>query len=327
MKKNRRNLSTLAILFTIATGAIHFINKSIIASASNKNLVKSSINHHFYQWRFGRIYYTKQGSGKPLLLIHDLQAGASCHEWNKIESALAENHEVYTIDLLGCGQSEKPQITYTNFFYVQLLCDFVKQVIGKKADIVASGYSGSFTVMSCLNDADLFDKVLLINPPDLNLLNQVPRKNSRLQKLILETPVFGTMIYNILMSRQNIEHIFCEKLFYNPFRINPVFLDTFYESAHSDGCKGKYMYASQIANYTNINIQNGLAKVNHSIYIIEGANETSGRKIPDAYVDINPAIEVSYVDHSKHFPHLENPEEFLEQAEIYLYSRAYVFAK
>ena len=76
MKKNRRNLSTLAILFTIATGAIHFINKSIIASASNKNLINSSINHHFYQWRFGRIYYTKQGSGKPLLLIHDLQAGA-----------------------------------------------------------------------------------------------------------------------------------------------------------------------------------------------------------------------------------------------------------
>lgn len=318
MKKSRHNLSTLGILFTIATGAIHFINKSIIASASSKNLVKSSINHHFYQWRFGRIYYTKQGSGKPLLLIHDLQAGSSGHEWNKIESALAKDHEVYTLDLLGCGQSEKPQVTYTNFFYVQLLCDFVKQVIGKKTDVAASGYSGSFAIMSCLNDADLFDKILLINPPDLNQLNQAPSKNSRLQKLILETPVFGTMVYNVLMSRQNIEHIFSEKLFYNPFRINPVFLDTFYENAHSDGCKGKYMYASQIGNYTNLNIRNGLAKINHSIYILEGTNELSGKKIADDYTKINPAIEISYVDHAKHFPHLENPEQFLEQTEIYL---------
>lgn len=318
MKKSRHNLSTLSILFTIATGAIHFINKSIIASAGNKNLVKPSSNHYFYQWRFGRIYYTKQGSGKPLLLIHDLLAGASCHEWDKIQSELAKNHEVYTIDLLGCGQSEKPLVTYTNFFYVQLICDFVKHVIGKKTDIAASGYSGSFTIMACYNDADLFDKILLINPPDFNQLNQAPSKNSRLQKLMLETPVFGTMIYNVLMSRQNIEHIFSEKLFYNPFRINPIFVDTFYESAHSDCCKGKYMYASLVGKYTNINIKNGLSKINHSIYIIGGTSETDGKKITNAYIDINPSIEASYVENAKHFPHLENPEQFLEQAEIFI---------
>ena len=78
------------------------------------------------------------------------------------------------------------------------------------------------------------------------------------------------------------------------------------------------MYASQIGNYTNLNIRNGLAKINHSIYILEGTNELSVKKIADDYTKINPAIEISYVDHAKHFPHLENPEQFLEQTEIYL---------
>lgn len=318
MNKSKRNLSTLGILFAFATGAIHFTNKCIIASSSNKNLLTPVKNHEFYQWRFGKIYYTKQGAGKPLLLIHDLQAGASNFEWNRIESELSKTHEVYAIDLLGCGQSEKPPLTYTNFFYVQLLCDFIKNVIGKKTDVIASGYSGSFTIMACNNDADLFDKIVLVNPTDLNQLNQVPGKNSRLQKLMLETPIFGTMIFNILMNHENIEHLFCEKLFYNPFRIDSLYLDTFYESAHASYCKSKYVYASLIGKYTNINIINGLEKTNHSIYIIEGANEESAQKITDDYIKINPAIETSFIDHTKHFPHLENYETFLEQVKIFL---------
>lgn len=318
MKKKRHYLPALGALLSIATGAIHFTNKSIIASASNKNMLRPSKNHDFYQWRFGRIYYTKQGSGKPLLLIHDLGAGASNYEWNKIESELSKNHEVYTLDLLGCGQSEKPQLTYTNFFYVQLLCDFIKQIIGKKTDVIASGYSASFTIMACHNDGDLFDKIILVNPTDFGCLNQVPGKNSRLKKLILETPVFGTMIYNIIMSRQNIDHIFSEKLFFNPFHINKDFLDTFYESAHRDNCKSKYVYASQIGKYININIKNSLHKTDHSICIIEGSHEEGAQKTVDSYINTNPAIEAFYVEHSKHYPHLENHKEFLNQAEIFL---------
>lgn len=69
--------------------------------------------------------------------------GASGYEWNAVENQLATEHTVYTIDLLGCGRSEKAEITYTNFVFVQLLCDFVKNVIHEETDIIASGFSGS----------------------------------------------------------------------------------------------------------------------------------------------------------------------------------------
>lgn len=316
--KKKHYLTTFGFLFSIAAGAIHFVNKSIIESSSYKNMLKASKNHDIYQWRFGKIYYTKKGTGKPLLLIHDLLPGASNYEWHKIESELSKEHEVYTIDLPGCGQSEKPQLTYTNFFYVQLLCDFIRQIIGKKTDVIASGYSSSFSIMACSNEGDLFDKLLLINPPSFSSLNQIPDRNSRLQKLILEMPVFGTMIFNIAMSRQSIEHLFSEKLFYNPFHVDSKFLDAFYESAHRDGCKSKYVYASQVGKYTNINIKNNLKKLDHSIYIIEGKQEDHSQKILESYQNVNPAIEVSYVEHTKHFPHLEYPEDFLNQTRIYL---------
>lgn len=316
MDKHKHRLSVLGILFTMALGLIHIINKIIIASISSKDALPESYDH--YHWKFGRIFYTKQGSGKPLLLIHDLQAGSSSYEWNKVVSVLSKKYEVYTLDLLGCGHSDKPKITYTNYLYVQLLCDFTKNVIGKKTDVIASGYSGSFSVMACRNAENIFDKILLVNPPDFRELNEIPTKNSLAQKFMLEIPIIGTMIYNIFMCRQNIDHIFAEKLFFNPFRVDPKFQDSYYENAHADDCGSKYLYASRIGKYTNINIISCIRETDHSIYIIEGDYETDGKEILKAYTNHNPSIESVYVQHAKHFPHLENAEEFLKQVDVFL---------
>ena len=55
MKKNKLKLVTLGILFTLATGIIYLINRLIFASATLKDLLKSSANN-YYNWRFGKIY-------------------------------------------------------------------------------------------------------------------------------------------------------------------------------------------------------------------------------------------------------------------------------
>lgn len=317
MNKYKHKLSTLTILFTIATGIIHVINKIIIASASLKNTV-SPPQFQTYSWRFGNIAFTKQGAGKPLLLIHDLQSGLSSYEWNKIKNSLSKNNEVYTLDLLGCGHSDKPRITYTNFLYVQLICDFVKNIIKKETNVIASGYSSSFLIMACRNEQKLFHKIFFVNPPEFKELNKIPSKNSIIQKFLLEIPIIGTMIYNIFMSRQSIDHTFSEDLFFNPFRIDSEFLDIYYENAHLNDCGGKYLYASRIGNYTNINIHNCIRETNHSIYILEGSYEKEGKTISKEYTDCNPAIETTFIKHAKHFPHIENPEEFLKQMDILL---------
>ena len=54
-------------------------------------------------------------------------------------------------------------MTYTNFVYVQVICDFIRNVIGEKTDVIASGFSGSFAVMACRNENALFNKLVLVN--------------------------------------------------------------------------------------------------------------------------------------------------------------------
>ncbi len=89
-----------------------------------------------------------------------MDAESSGVEWKKVAAILAEKHTVYTVDLLGCGRSEKPNITYTNFLYVQMLTDFIKHIIGEKADVVATGESVAIAVMACGNDENVIGKDL-----------------------------------------------------------------------------------------------------------------------------------------------------------------------
>ena len=145
MKKQVRNFLLLTTLTTIS---IYGINKAISVSSSMKNLLKTE-RGKFFNWRYGNIYYTKQGKGTPLLLIHDLNPASSSYEWEKIAKHLAKHHTVYKLDLLGCGRSEKPNMTYSNYLYVQLITDFIKNIIGAKADIISTGESSSFTLLAC----------------------------------------------------------------------------------------------------------------------------------------------------------------------------------
>ena len=316
MNKHKHKIFTFAALMTTATVVVHFINRTIAATAQLKQLLGLADSRTF-EWRFGNINYTKKGSGSPVLLIHDVMPGASGYEWNRIEDSLAADYTVYTIDLLGCGRSEKPGITYTNFVYVQMICDFIRKVIGQKTDVIASGLSGSFVVMACHNEKELFNKIMLVNPPSLTRLKQMPSRKDRLLKFALEIPVFGTLVYHMIISRENVNNMFIEKMYYNPFHVDNQMADAYYEAAHKGGYYTRFLYSSLAAKYININICHALKALDNSIYIVEGETEPNGKAVTDDYCASNPAIEVSVLKETKHLPHVEAPEAFLEQVKIF----------
>ena len=311
MKKNKHTLLTAGILCTAATGVIHIVNHAIFTTATLKDLLKSSANN-YYDWRFGKVYYKKKGHGRPLLLIHDLTVYSSAYEWNEVIDKLAENHTVYALDLLGCGRSEKPKITYTNFLYVQLISDFIKNVIHEKTDIVASGFSGSFVLLACHNEPELFGKLSLINPPALSGLSKAPTKRNKLYKFILELPIFGTLIYNMKTCQSNIQLLFTEQYLFNPFLASAEIIDTYYEASHKGYGNARFLLSSIVGNYTNNSITHALKDINNSIVIISGEAEVQNEETKDSYLKYNPAIEYFNISKTKHLPQLENPDSLLE---------------
>lgn len=316
MKKNKHKLLTISILITLSTIAIHIVNKIISASSQIKNLLRAD-NGFYYDWRFGQIYYTKQGSGAPLLLIHDLTPCSSAQEWTRIINTLSSHYTIYTLDLLGCGRSDKPKITYTNFLYVQLITDFVKNIIGQKTNVIASGLSGSFTIMACSNDKEVFNKIMLVNPEDLAVLNQAPTKKSKFAKYLLEFPIIGTLVYNMITAKPNVELLFTEQYLYNPFRTDHTLIDTYYEAAHTQNGSGKYLLSSIIGKYIYCNIAHGLKGIDNSIFIVCGKAKAGIEETIALYTALNRAVEYEVIPNAKQLPQLEAPEQLLEMVRIF----------
>lgn len=172
--KAKNKIITAILLSAGATVGTALINKYIKMSAISRNLLAQP-EPRCYRWRLGNIYYTKTGTGKPLLLVHDLTHASSSCEWDSLIPLLKEHYTVYTIDLLGCGRSEKPNLTYTNFLYVQLLNDFVKSEIGRRTNILATGASAPIVTMACGYNPDLFEQMMFINPDSLLSCSHIPK--------------------------------------------------------------------------------------------------------------------------------------------------------
>jgi len=313
----RHKFNTIVTLSTLTAITMHIINKVICSFSSVKNKLSGSENH-YYEWRFGKIRYTKNGSGSPLLLIHDLTVGSCQYEYHNIIHNLSKNHEVYAIDLLGYGLSDRPNMTYTNYMYVELINDFIKTIIGRKTDIIASGDAAPIAVMSCHNDNKLINKMIFINPQSLYQSNIIPSKQTKLLKFLFEIPIIGTFIFNLLTTKERIEKEFKEKYIYDQSLIHEEYLDAYLEAAHLDDSSSRFSFASYISKYTNANIIHALKEIDNSIYIIGGEKKEDITKIIDNYIYYNIAIESSYIKDTKHLPQLEQPEELLKQIELYI---------
>ena len=316
MKNSKKKLITISILTTLSGVAIYAVNRFISATKKKKNLLQTE-ESQYYHWQFGKVFYTKKGTGKPLLLIHDLQCSSSSYEWKNLIETLSKEYTVFAIDLLGCGRSDKPRITYTNFLYVQLITGFIKNIIGCPTDVIASGLSGSFVITACNTVPECFKKIMLINPEDLSKLNKIPNKKSKFVKCMLEVPLIGTLLYHTVTNRSNIELLFTEKLLYNPFHENHQDIDAFYEGAHRGKGDGKYLLSSLVGNYVNLNITHALKNVNNSIYILGGSAEEGIRETLALYTALNPSIETELISKAKHLPQLETPVEVLERIRIF----------
>jgi pimeloyl-ACP methyl ester carboxylesterase len=72
----------------------------------------------FVRTRYGEVWYTTIGDGNPLLLLHGNSMTASSQE--RLARLFADDHEVVSIDLLGHGNSARPEHLFsTNYFVMQ----------------------------------------------------------------------------------------------------------------------------------------------------------------------------------------------------------------
>lgn len=307
-----KKIIAASILSATSITSIHMINRIINFLYTSENLLSCSENY-YYKWRFGNIKYDKKGKGSPLLFIHDLTVGSSSYEFHRLINNLTNEHEIYSLDLLGYGLSDKPSITYTNNLYEQLITNFIKSIIQKKTSIVATGNSVPFVIMACHNNPEFFDKLIFINPQSLYSQNQIPSSQTKFLKILFETPIIGTFVYNILNTKHSFEKTFIKEYFYDRSKIKEKYILNYMEAAQLSGYCAKYSFASYVGKYMNTNIIHALKGINNSILMMGGKNKKDIETTLENYAYYNNSIELEYIPETKHLPQLEAPDKILEK--------------
>jgi pimeloyl-ACP methyl ester carboxylesterase len=87
-----------------------------------------------------RIHYIVAGSGTPVVLLHAL--GMDGLVWRSYITALARHYRVYAIDLLGFGDSDRPDVDYSTILQAKVVHDFLDAEQLQQVDLVGVSMGG-----------------------------------------------------------------------------------------------------------------------------------------------------------------------------------------
>ncbi|HEX8850952.1 MAG TPA: alpha/beta fold hydrolase [Gemmatimonadaceae bacterium] len=263
-----------------------------------------------FRWRGHRVAWTRRGKGTPLLLVHAIHAAASSYEWLRVVDALAEDHTVYTLDLIGFGLSDRPRARYTARFYIGLIGDFAAQVIGGPCTLVASSLAAAYAIVLGARDPGRFPSLVLIEPTGLVRLHDAPSAGGDSARLAFETPVVGTALFNGLVSRRSLRY-YLERVYADDSLVTEELIDAYFATAHQPGAK--HAPAAFIAGHLNLDVRRALRRLAQPTLLVWGAQ---AREAPveetRGFLTAKPDLDVAILDGAGDLPHDERPEEFIE---------------
>ncbi|MGD1939077.1 MAG: alpha/beta fold hydrolase [Cyanophyceae cyanobacterium] len=119
----------------------------------------------YWQWQGHEIYYVHAGEPRsdrpPLLLVHGF--GASTDHWRKNVADLAADFDVWAIDLLGFGRSEKADRVYSGELWREQLHDFITEVIGEPAVLAGNSLGGYASLCVAAGEPQSVRGLVLLN--------------------------------------------------------------------------------------------------------------------------------------------------------------------
>lgn len=274
--------------------------------------LKSQLFNHLphppklWRWNSYLIQYTVVGSEGPcVLLVHGFGAFLE-HYRDNIQSIADGRNQVYALTLLGFGESEKPNIIYTELMWAELLRDFIIEVVGEPLHLVGNSMGGYFASLVGGLWPSLTKSVILINtagdviPGYSSLLFSKRRQTSRLawlgSRLLLQYLRFslGSIVKNCYPTRSE--------------RADDRLINQMLRASHDPGVVA---VLESIFNFNlSIPLNHLLAKLKDKVLIIQGMKDpiVDSKSKLAILKEHCTGIEIIELN-AGHCPHDECPEE------------------
>lgn len=293
--------------------ALAAVNASIKRQASEPDDSALGGNANVYDWRHGRIVYKTAGEdrdGVPIVLVHSIGAGISSFMWRKNFDALAKDFRIYAPDLLGFGFSDKPAgVSYSAELYVDLLADFISDVAGAPANVIAASLSAAYCVRVADEYPELVNSLVLVSPTGTDNLRTRPGMAGAAFYGLMNSPVLGTSFYNVVASERSIGDYARDQLFYDRRRVTDRLIAHHYATSHLPGAQ--YAIAAFLSGYLNTDIRESFSRLTQPVTLVWGKQDTANPIEQAAdLLRLYPEAALEIFDRCRLTPPEESPEVF-----------------
>jgi pimeloyl-ACP methyl ester carboxylesterase len=265
-----------------------------------------------YEWTHGNVFYRYAGpEGAPaIVFVHGVGAGARSFMWRRNFEPLSSDFRVYALDLLGFGYSDKPPgVPYSADLYVELIADFLRDVAGAGAHVVASSLSAAFAVRVADERPGLVASLVLISPTGVGQMSSRPDLPGAAFYGLLHSPVLGTSFYNAMTSERSIRDYARKALFYDRRFATPRLVAHYYAVSHLPGAQ--YAATAFLSGYLNTDIREPFARLPVPVTLVWGRqDEANPAEQSAALLRLNPRARLEVFDRCRQLPQEEHVERF-----------------
>ena len=256
------------------------------------------------------------GSGPALLLLHGL--GCDSSTWIDVIPELSKQYTVIAPDLLGHGESDKPNADYSLGGYANGMRDLLTVLGIDKVTVVGHSFGGGVAMQFAYQFPDRTERVILVSTgglgkevtPLIRFLT-VPGSGAILAAATFKPwrPVFAGALRTLAKSPLNVTRDLDEVA-----RIYESLGDPATRTAVQRVTSHVLNWRGQFVTMTD---RSYLARL-MPVLVVWGRQDMV---IPSAHADLAPTHEMSDVhvfEDSGHFPHKDHPEDFVRIVKAFI---------
>lgn len=306
-RRTRRNLRFLATGALAAAGGAAAALRNIQTLRSEPPLNMLGGRQLRWRWRENEIFVTELGSGPPLLLIHGIYAGSSSFEFRRLAPLLAQHYRVIAFDFLGCGLSDRPNISYTAELFVRQILDALAEFTTEPAVLLGSSLGAAFAVRAAGQADERVKAVVAINPTGLEHQDEVAGGLRQASENVLRTPVLGEGLFATLTATRSLR-VFLRRVYSSSAYITPEVLAHYSAVTRVPGAR--YVTAAFIGGSLSCDITSDLPFLSVPLLILWGERARIGPQKWKAaeYAALGNDVQIITYPESGALPHEECPE-------------------
>lgn len=149
-------------------------------------------------------YKDKSGNGRPLILIHSINASGSAFEMKPLFEYYRGKRPVYALDLPGYGFSDRGNRDYLPQLYSSAIQEFVENQVKEEADVIVLSLSSEFVARAASQSPHLFSSLVFISPTGFN--EEIIELPTDTLYKIFNFPLWRGALFNLLTARFTIRY-------------------------------------------------------------------------------------------------------------------------